>query len=240
VDLSALELAVCAAAVLVGSIIQGSIGLGLNIISAPVMAIVAPEALPATLVLLSTPIAIAGVIHEHHARDRVALPWLLVGALPGTLVGLVIVEAADTRALAIIIGSTALIGVVLSMFSPPVHATPRTSLAAGFLSNLFGTATAVGGPPVALLFQHRTGPIARATLSAFFATSGTLSLVGYLATGELSGDQAELALGLAPIMVVGVWASRRFHAQVDGGWLRPTLLVLSALAGVTAIVRAVA
>jgi hypothetical protein len=40
--------------------------------------------------------------------------------------------------------------------------------------------------------------------------------------------------------VVGVWTSRRFHAQVDGGWLRPTLLVLSALAGVTAIVRAVA
>jgi uncharacterized membrane protein YfcA len=151
----------------------------------------------------------------------------------------VIVNVADTRALAIIIGATALGGVLLSLLSPPVRTVPGTALAAGFLSNLFGTASAVGGPPVALLFQHRPGSIARATLSAFFATSGALSLVGYLATGELSGDQALLALGLAPVMVVGVWVSRHFHPHVDSGWLRPLLLIISGLAGVTAIIRAV-
>jgi len=118
-----------------------------------------------------------------------------------------------------------------------VPTTRATSLVAGFASNLFGTASAVGGPPVALLFQHRTGPTARSTLGAFFATSATLSIVGYLATGELGAGQALFALALAPFMVVGLWTSRHLHVHVDGGWLRPAVLTISAIAGLTAIIR---
>ncbi|MEX2031732.1 MAG: sulfite exporter TauE/SafE family protein, partial [Dehalococcoidia bacterium] len=176
----ALEFTVAAAAVLFGSVVQGSIGVGLNIISAPVVAIVVPEALPATLVLVALPIALTTLRREQHALDRVALPWLLAGALPGTAIGLVIVDVASARELAIIVGSTVLTGVILSITSPPVPTNRATALIAGFTSNLFGTASAVGGPPVALLFQHRTGPIARATLGAFFLTSASLSIIGYL------------------------------------------------------------
>jgi uncharacterized membrane protein YfcA len=90
---------------------------------------------------------------------------------------------------------------------------------------------------VALLLQHRAGPIARATLGAFFSLSALLSLTGYVATDELGGDQVLLALAVAPFMVAGLWTSRHFHGLVDGGWLRPTVLVLSAIAGITAIVH---
>ena len=233
------EFAVAAIAVLIGSVVQGSLGVGLNILAAPILAIIVPEALPATLVLLALPIAVNGIRQEHHALDRLALPWLLVGALPGTAIGLLIVQAADIRALAIIIGSTSLTGVALTVLSPPVPTTRGTALAAGFLSNLFGTASAVGGPPVMLLFQHRTGPVLRATLGAFFATSATLSIIGYVATGTITGDQVLFALALAPVMVIGVWTSRHLHGHVDDGWVRPAGLALSAVAGATAIARAV-
>jgi uncharacterized protein len=46
------------------------------------------------------------------------------------------------------------------------------------------------------------------------------------------------ALALAPVMVAGLWASKHFHVHVDGGWLRPAVLMLSAVAGVAALVRA--
>lgn len=236
-DVAAPEFLVAVAAVLIGSVVQGAIGVGLNMIAAPFVAIVVPEALPATLVLIAVPIAITTLVREHHAVDRVALPWMLVGALPGTALGLLVVEAADATALAIIVGSTTLIGVALSVLSPPIPTNRGTALVAGFTSNLFGTASAVGGPPVALLFQHRTGPIARATLGAFFATSAGLSLVGYVATGTMTDDQVLFALALAPVMVAGLWLSRHFHRFVDGGWLRPTMLALSAIAGATAILR---
>jgi uncharacterized protein len=236
-DVGAGEFLVAAAAVLVGSIVQGSIGVGLNIVAAPFVALVVPEALPATLVLVAVPLAITTLAREHHALDRVALPWMLAGALPGTALGLIIVEVTDVSALTVIVAVTTLSGVAVSVLSPPVPTTRMTSLAAGFTSNVFGTATAVGGPPVALLFQHRTGPTARATLGAFFATSAALSIVGYTATGEIDMDQVLFALALAPLMVAGVWTSRHFHIHVDRGWLRPAVLTLSAVAGLAALVR---
>jgi uncharacterized membrane protein YfcA len=239
VHVGVFEFVVCAAAVLLGSTVQGAVGVGLNMIAAPFVAIVIPEALPATLVLVAVPIAVTTIAREHHALDRVALPWMLLGALPGTGIGLVIVDSASPTTLAVIVGSTTLGGVALSLLAPPVRTTRVTALIAGFFSNLFGTASAVGGPPVALLFQHRTGPIARATLGAFFATSAGLSIVGYIASGTITGDQVLLALALAPIMVVGLWTSRHLHVHVDRGWFRPSVLTLSAIAGSVAIIRAV-
>jgi len=236
----ALELVVSAAAVLLGAIVQGSIGVGLNIVAAPFVALVIPEALPATLVLVAVPLAVSTLVREHDAVDRIALWWLLAGALPGTLLGLLIVEATDTTTLTVIVASTVLGGVLLSVVAPPVPTNRGTALTAGFVSNVFGTATAVGGPAVALLFQHRTGPTTRSTLGAFFATSAALSIVGYLATDAINGDQVLFALALAPFMVVGLWTSRHFHVHVDRGWLRPAVLSLSAIAGIAALVRTLA
>ena len=233
------EFAVAATAVLIGSVVQGSIGVGLNMISAPFVALVVPEALPATLVIVALPISLTTLLREHHALDRVALPWMVAGALPGTALGLLIVRAAGVSELAIIVGGTTLSGVILSVFAPAIRTTARTALAAGFFSNLFGTASAVGGPPVALLFQHRTGPIARATLGAFFLTSASLSLIGYVAAGTIAADQVLFAFALMPLMVVGLWSSRHFHGFVDGGWLRPAMLILSAIAGTAAIIRGI-
>jgi len=230
---------VAATAVSVGSVVQGAVGFGLNLLAAPFVALVIPEALPATLVLVAFPLAVSTVAREHHAVEWRALRWMLLGAVPGTLIGLAIVGQVDSSQLAVVVGTVTLTGVVLSVVSPPIRVAPGSSLAAGFLSNVFGTASSVGGPPVALLFQHRHGPVARSTLGGFFATSAVMSLVGYVATGTITGDQALFAVTLAPFMVGGLWASRHLHPFVDSGWLRPTVLVLSAIAGTAAILRAV-
>jgi uncharacterized membrane protein YfcA len=237
VHVGVLEFVVCAAVVLFGSVVQGSVGFGLNLLGAPFIAIVVPEAVPATMVLIAAPLAVSTFVREHQSIDRDALPWMLVGALPGTLVGLVIVDQVSGSSLAVLVGAITLTGVALSVASPPVPVNARTSLAAGFTSNMFGTASSVGGPPVALLLQHRAGPIARATLGAFFSVSALLSLIGYAATGLLGADQAWLALALAPFMLAGLWSSRHLHPFVDGGWLRPSVLVLSAIAGTAAVVH---
>ena len=57
-DVGPAEYVVAGAAVLLGSIVQGSIGVGLNIVAAPFVALVVPEALPPTLVLVAIPLAI--------------------------------------------------------------------------------------------------------------------------------------------------------------------------------------
>jgi uncharacterized membrane protein YfcA len=231
---------VAATAVSVGSVVQGSVGFGLNLLSAPFIAIVIPAALPATLVLVAFPLAISTVAREHHSVEGPALRWMFLGAVPGTVLGLLIIGQVDATELAIVVGSITLTGVLLSVVSPPVPINRSTSLVAGFASNVFGTASSVGGPPVALLFQHRHGPVTRSTLGAFFSSSALLSIIGYLATGKITVDQALFAASLAPFMVGGLWASRHFHGLVDSGWLRPALLTLSAVAGSVAILHAIA
>jgi uncharacterized protein len=230
---------VSASAVSVGSIVQGSVGFGLNLLAAPFVAIVVPAALPATLVLIALPLAIAVFRREHHGVRWPALRWMVLGAVPGTTLGLVIVRLVSSTELAVVVGGITLVGVALSVASPPVTVNAATSFTAAFASNVFGTASSVGGPPVALLFQHHPGPVARSTLSAFFTTSAVLSLVGYLLIGTITGDQVLFALTLAPFMVGGLLASRHLHGVVDAGWLRPTVLALSAVAGAVAILRVV-
>jgi uncharacterized membrane protein YfcA len=237
VDVGVGEFVVAVLVVLIGSMVQGTIGFGLNLLAAPFIAIVLPEALPVTLVLVAWPVGALAALREHHALDRVALPWLLAGALPGTLIGLAIVTTTSSEQLAIVVGAVTLLGVVLSVATPPIRVRPTTAGLAGLVSNITGTAAAVGGPPVALLYQHHEGSTVRATLGVFFATSATLSVVGYAVTGQLTVDRALLALALVPAMLAGVWTSRHFHGLIDRGRLRVAMLTMCTIAGTAAIVR---
>ncbi len=64
-------------------------------------------------------------------------------------------------------------------------------------------------------------------------------MIGYGATGEITVDKLLLVLALLPAMLFGAWLSKHFHGLVDKGWLRPSVLILSALAGTIAILRGV-
>ena len=233
--LSGLEFAIACAAIVIAALVQGSIGFGLNLLSAPVIAILNPHALPATLVMLSLPLSTTVSVRERHAIDVRPLRWMLLGALPGTLIGLAIVQVVSGSELAIVVGAIALVGVVLSVVTPPIRVDARSASVAGVVSQTFGTAASVGGPPVGLLYQHHGGPVIRSTLGAFFALTGVLSLVGLIAVGKVAGWQALLALALVPAMFIGFWLSRHLHGHVDRAWMRPAILVLSSLAGVAAI-----
>ena len=54
----------------------------------------------------------------------------------------------------------------------------RTLVGAGIASGIMGTATAIGGPPMAVVYQHEGGPRARGTLAAFFTVGAVISAIG--------------------------------------------------------------
>jgi uncharacterized membrane protein YfcA len=239
VDVTVAGFLVAAAVIVFGSIVQGTIGFGLGLLSAPFIAIAIPEAIPVVLVMVAWPIGGVTAAREHHALDHFALRWMLVGAVPGTLIGLWIIHLASPSTLGVIVGCTTLLGVLATIVSPPVPINRTTACSAGLIGNITGTAASVGGPPVALLFQHHRGPTIRSTLGAYFAISATLSVIGYAATGEVTVDRLLLTLALLPAMLLGAWLSKHFHVFVDAGWLRPSVLVLSSIAGAIAILRGV-
>jgi uncharacterized membrane protein YfcA len=233
--------AVVAAAVatIVGASIQGGVGFGMNLVVVPVLALVLPESLPATAVLLGVPISIVMFQHEHHALDREGIAWIVAGRIPGTIVGTIIVATVTTAALQGFIGVAVLLAVAISVFAPPIPARPSTQATIGAVSGITGTAAGIGGPPVALLYQHHPGPTMRSTLAASFFFGTLLSITALTVAGEMLLADVALAAGLLPLVVVGSWIGRQAHGILDRRWLRPAVLGFAAIAAIVVLIDAV-
>jgi hypothetical protein len=113
-------------------------------------------------------------------------------------------------------------------------------VATGVVSGAMGTATSIGGPPLALLYQHHEGPVLRATLAATFALGTALSVVGLALAGAIEGWHVWLAAALMPGTLAGVAASNRLVGRVDGAWLRPAVLAFASIAAALAVARGLA
>jgi len=237
VHLSVADVVVALTATLVGAVVQGSIGFGMNLVTVPVLAIVEPAALPTVAVLLGVPMSITMVRHERHSIDRGSVAWILVGRVPGTIAGAAIVVLVATSTLSVIVGAVVLASVVMSVVGRPIDVRPRSCVAAGVESGVMGTAAGIGGPPLALLFQHHDGPVMRATLAASFFFGTLLSLVSLAIAGEVHANQAWLGLALTPAVLTGFLAARGLRRVLDRGWLRPAVLVFASVSAVVAILN---
>jgi uncharacterized membrane protein YfcA len=178
------------------------------------------------------------VRHEHRALDRPGIGWIIGGRVPGTVVGAWIVATAATQTRSILIGVFVLAFVGASIAFPPVPVRRATQVAAGAVSGVTGTAAGIGGPPLALLYQHHPGPAMRSTLAACFFFGTLLSISTLAIAGQVTGAQVLLGLGLAPLVLVGSSAGRHLHAFLDRGWLRPAVLTFAAISAVVVIVDA--
>ena len=236
--ISVWALACIALAAGVGAALQSSVGFGMNLLLVPVLALVHPEALPATAVLLGVPISLTMVRHEHHAIDRRGLVWILAGRVPGTVFGVWIVATASLAALKGVIGVSVLIAVAASLVAPPLRLTPGRLFAGGAASGTTGTAAGIGGPPLALLYQHHPGPTMRATLAASFAFGTILSTAMLALAGEVGWADCGLAACLVPLVVGGSVAGRRAHQALEHRWLRPAVLGFAAVSAVVVLVEA--
>ena len=231
---------VAALATALGATIQGAIGFGMNLVTVPALALVLPESLPVTVIVLGLPVSLAMFSHEHRAMDREGLAWILAGRVPGTVFGAWVVTTVSATTLQGLAGAVVLVLVVASLVMPPWPIRRGTQLVAGTVSGVTGTAAGIGGPPLALLYQRGSGARMRSTLAASFLFGTILSLAVLAFAGEVAGRQVLLGAGLAPLVVAGSVAGRRFHDRLDHGWIRPAVLVLAAATAAAACGDAIA
>lgn len=238
VDITVEAVAIAAAAVLVGSTVQGSLGFGMNLVSVPMLALVLPKALPVSVIVLGIPISIGMFRYERRAVDRAGVGWIVAGRIPGSVIGALIVATVSTAILQGLAGGIVLVLVLASVAAPPLQVRRETQIAAGLVSGVTGTSAGIGGPPLALLYQHHPGPTMRSTLAAAFIVGTSLSLITLALAGQIGVGQILLGVGLAPVVVAGSVAGRRFHKVLEQGWLRPLVLGFAATAALAALVHA--
>ena len=238
---SGVEWLVIAAAVIVASTVQGVVGFGSNLLAVPVVALIVPAALPGAMVVPGIPMAVAMAVTERSHIDWRGSRFLLLGRVPGTALGVAVVAAVSTNTLAVIVGSVVILAVVFSVSASHLHPgiTPVSATATGVATGVTGTAAAIDGPPLALLYQNDPAPVFRSTLATQFAIGTAFTITGLLLGGELHAWQLLLGISLMPSYFVGLALSIVIRPRLARRNLRPAVLVIAALTGAAAILRAI-
>ncbi len=226
-----------AASLIVGAAVQGTIGLGLGLVAAPVAGLVAPQLVPELLLWLAVTMALVTLVTEHRGVHWWGIKWALPARLVGTGLGVALVSALTSRELGIAVGVMVLVSVVLTVRTASLPINRLTLPVAGFVSGVTGTATSIGGPPLALLYQHRPAETVRPTLAAYFVLGAAMSLVGLGWTGQLDARVFRLALVLSPTLVVGWLLSLPLRSRLSGPGVRRGILALCAASATILIVR---
>jgi hypothetical protein len=232
-------MAILAAGLIVafGALVQGSVGFGMALVAAPLLALIDPAYVPVPLLVLAVAHAGLTLAREPHATDWRGVRWALLGRLPGSVLGALAVACLPYRGFATLIAVLVLACCAMSAVRLPYGPTPRALVAAGVFSGVSGTAAGIGGPPVALLYQRQPGPALRSTLGAYFALGALLSYA-VLGLGGQAGGGLLRGLVLVPCMAAGFLLSGPVRRHVDRGRARPAVLGVSAASALVLLLQA--
>jgi uncharacterized protein len=239
-DLSWQVLVLLGLAAVLGAFVQAVVGLGMGLVAAPVVGILAPSlvpSLPLWLALLISGLMLAG---ERAHIDRRALAWALPSRVPGTVVGAWLVVQFTEEQIGIALALMTLLAVGVAVRAARIPLTPTTLVSAGFGAGVTGTATSIGGPAIALLFQREPPAVMRSTLSVFFFVGVMLSLTGLGLSGSLSRQSWQVALLLAPGVVAGMLVGRTVRDRIHRDAFRAGVLVVCTASAVTLLIRSLA
>jgi uncharacterized membrane protein YfcA len=148
------------------------------------------------------------------------------------VLGVLVLALLPVRGFNLVVASSVLMCVALSLMTwKPVLNRPSL-VVAGAASGAFGTTSAIGGPPIALLYQNSKGPTVRATLGVYFLLASISSVATLLVAGKVHPANLVAAAALLPFMAVGFALSGPLRRFVEGPRLRAGILGIAAVAAV--------
>ncbi|WP_329376578.1 sulfite exporter TauE/SafE family protein [Streptomyces sp. NBC_01351] len=233
--MSAATLVILALVVAAAAFVQGTSGLGFALIVAPVAGLLQPALLPVFVLASMIPLNAYVAWRERHALDLRGAGWITVARLVATPGGLVLLWAVPEARLGVVVGVATVLAAAVSLAAPTFVPGRAAYLGAGLVTGLTETATGVGGPPLALVYQHRPPAELRSTVAVCFLVGEVVSLALLLGTGQGSPAQVGWAALFLPALAVGAWLSRLAHRRVDAARMRPLVLLFALVSGVVLI-----
>lgn len=235
--MTAIELGLAGLVMAVGATVQGSIGFGLNVVAAPLLVLIDTRLVPGPALLAAFVLAALIGVRDRGGIDRTGTGWILLGRVPGTVLGAYVVASLSSDGLAIALASIVLFAVGLSAAGWTFRRTVPMLTGTGALSGLMGTVSSIGGPPVAMLYQDARGTRLRGTLSVIFSVGALMSVALLAVAGRFGGEEVLASLVLIPGTIVGFAGSRWTSRWLDRRGARPVVLGLCAASALAALVR---
>ena len=222
-----------------GAFVQGSVGFGVALVSVPFLVSLDPRFVPGPMIVAGTYLTILMAVRERMAIDWLGLKWAVAGRVPGILLALFVLTAVSAEQMRPLTGALVLLGVAMTASGVELRPNAANLLGAGLLSGFMGTTSSIGGPPIALVYQHQSGPELRGTLSGYFIIAGAMSLAALVAARQFSLTDLWLGLALTPGISLGFFLSQFGVKRLDRhtGATRLAVLLLAGLAGAANLVR---
>ena len=231
------EIVFVACVVLVGAILQGSVGFGMGLLASPILILIDPRFVPGPILLSTMLLTTLLTLRERHAIDFHGIQWAMVGRVGGTVAAGLVLAVVSNDWMELLLGVVVLFGVVISFSGLRFRPNRPVLVTAGVLSGLLGTIASIGGPPMALVYQNAEGARLRGTMSGFFLLGTIVSLATLSAIGRFGFHEMGLALLMLPSVLVGFVCSRWTSRYIDQGYTRPAVLVVAAFAGTIVVFR---
>ena len=235
--MSAAELVVATLVIAVGAAVQGGVGFGMNLLAAPLLALIDPDLVPGPAIAAAVVLTVLVAVRERAAIDRRGVAFALTGRVPGTIVGALLIASIPERGVAITVGLAVIVAAVLNVSGVRLRPTTPTLLIAGAVSGFASTVSSIGGPPMAVVYANEPGPVIRGSLSSIFVIGGVMSLVALAAVGDFGRHEATASAILVVPGAIGFLLSRRLATLVDAGRVRTAVLAVSVLGAVAVILR---
>ncbi|MGE4299037.1 MAG: sulfite exporter TauE/SafE family protein [Desulfovibrionaceae bacterium] len=226
----------------IAGLMQGATGFGSVLVALPLVTLLldVKQAVPlTTLNAFVITVALGYSLRRVFDRDKV-LP-LVVGCLPGSLLGVYLLKSVDSKAILFGLGVLLLCFAVWGLFfrQAPRGLSTRWGYLSGFLTGAIGAAASAGGPPT-LIYMALTGwskDTVRATLSWFFLFTGTVTVLAHALSGVTTSHVLGLFAASAPCSFVGVLAGMRLARRLTEHGYRTAMFVLIACLGSMLLAR---
>jgi len=229
---------ICGVAVLLGATLQRLSGAGYGMILAPIMALVAPDWVPGSVLLLGLVVGLGSIMS---ARDAIVLKDLPPGFSGRLLGGVVAASIASmvvgSPALPVVVALIVLFAVGLSLAGISLAITAGSLFSAGFTAGIMGTLTGVGAPPMAILYSRVEARRSAATQNAFFGFGMVVSIIALAFVGLIRAPQIVFAASLAPLVPLSLLIARPLAKRVERGSIRPWALGLATISALVLLAK---
>ena len=222
--------------------VQLAAGFGFAMAAAPLMAIALD---PHDAVVVS--LCLATLTNSYQAwtgrrdLDRSVGGRLILGAALGLPIGLLVFLVADDRWLAVVIGVTVLVAVVLIARGLDLrHSGPGLDVAGGVVSGALTLSAGINGPPLVFVLQarHFSPASFRSTITTVFTTLDVVAVIIFTITGDLDRDVLVAVAVALPALALGARAGIAVRGHLDPARFRRLVLGLLVVAGVSTLVSA--
>jgi len=223
--------ALASLAMVLGGVIQASVGLGFALAAIPIIAVIETAFIPGPIMLAGMVMVIVIALRNRAVIDRAEIGIGVAGLAFGTALGaagLSLIPPAWSRPA---FGILILVAVFVSVAIPPPRLSHGKLLTAGAASGVMGTMVGLHGPPLGLVYQNEDPARTRVMLSTFFIPGTLISISALALLGRFGQREILLGLLMIPGPLVGLALAPLVARHLDRTRTRYAILAIAAVSG---------